>query len=109
VVRAEGLDPGQHPNIVTVHDIGEDAGNPYILRKHMGGGDVAGLIAGAEDHRLSAHLAAPHHAASGPELGHRALPACAGGRHPSAAGEGARPTARKRHLVSLNSMPDVLS
>ncbi|MEO6397265.1 MAG: protein kinase [Tepidiformaceae bacterium] len=68
VIRAEGLDMtgrqrvlreaqsvarlGQHPNLVTVHDIGEDAGNPYIVQEYMGGGDVAGLIAQAEDHRL---------------------------------------------------------
>ena len=69
VIRAEGLDLvghqrvlreaqsvarlGQHPNLVTVHDIGEDAGNPYIVQEYMAGGDVAGLIANAEDHRLA--------------------------------------------------------
>ncbi len=68
VIRAEGLDLtghqrvlreaqsvarlGQHPNLVTVHDIGEDGGNPYIVQEYMAGGDVAGLITQAEDHRL---------------------------------------------------------
>ena len=68
VIRAEGLDPtgrqrvlreaqsvarlGQHPNLVTVHDIGEDNGNPYIVQEYMGGGDVSGLIGQAEEHRL---------------------------------------------------------
>ncbi|MEO6397517.1 MAG: protein kinase, partial [Tepidiformaceae bacterium] len=68
VIRAEGLDLtgrqrvlreaqsvarlGQHPNLVTVHDIGEDGGNPYIVQEYMGGGDVAGLLARAEDQRL---------------------------------------------------------
>ncbi len=69
VIRAEGLDRaghqrvlreaqsvarlGQHPNLVTVHDIGEDSGNPYIVQEYMAGGDVAGLVEKAEDHRLA--------------------------------------------------------
>ena len=68
VIRAEGLDLtghqrvlreaqsvarlGQHPNLVTVHDIGEDGGHPYIVQEYMAGGDVAGLIEKAEDRRL---------------------------------------------------------
>ncbi len=68
VIRAEGLDLtgrqrvlreaqtvarlGQHPNLVTVHDIGEDGGNPYIVQEYMGGGHVGALIATAAEHRL---------------------------------------------------------
>ncbi|MBI5948988.1 MAG: protein kinase [Chloroflexi bacterium] len=68
LIRAEGLDAtghqrvlreaqsvarlGQHPNLVTVHDIGEDDGNPYIVQEYMAGGDVAGLISAADDRRL---------------------------------------------------------
>ena len=67
-IRAEGLDLtgrqrvlreaqsvarlGQHPNLVTVHDIGEDGGNPYIVQEYMAGGDVAGLVEQSPDHRL---------------------------------------------------------
>jgi hypothetical protein len=36
---------GQHPNLVTVHDIGEDNGHPYIVQEYMSGGDVAQLVA----------------------------------------------------------------
>ncbi len=43
---------GDHPHIVTVFDIGEEAGQPYIVSQFMAGGDLAGLIAQAPDHRL---------------------------------------------------------
>ena len=42
---------GDHPHIVTVFDIGEEAGQPYIVTQFMGGGDVEGLIE-RRDHRL---------------------------------------------------------
>lgn len=32
---------GDHPNIVTVFDTGDDAGAPYIVSQYMGGGDLA--------------------------------------------------------------------
>ncbi len=39
---------GDHPQIVTVLDIGEDDdGNPFIVSRYMPGGDVAGLLAAA--------------------------------------------------------------
>jgi hypothetical protein len=44
---------GDHPNIVTVHDIGEQEGQPYIVIPYMAGGDVEGLIEKAPEHRLS--------------------------------------------------------
>ncbi|MEX1255963.1 MAG: protein kinase [Dehalococcoidia bacterium] len=69
VIKTEGLDEagvkrvqreaqamgrlGDHTNIVTVHDIGDDGGQPYIVSQHMGGGDLERLLANAKEHRLS--------------------------------------------------------
>ena len=44
---------GSHPHIVTVFDLGEESGQPYMVTELMGGGDVEGLIENAEAHRLS--------------------------------------------------------
>jgi len=44
---------GDHPNIVTVFDLGEHDGQPYIVLPLMPGGDVEGLIEKAPEHRLS--------------------------------------------------------
>jgi serine/threonine protein kinase len=41
-----------HPNIVTVFDLGEHEGQPYMVAEFMGGGDVKGVIQDAPDHRL---------------------------------------------------------
>ncbi len=35
---------GSHPHIVTVFDLGEHEGQPYMVTELMGGGDVEGLI-----------------------------------------------------------------
>jgi class 3 adenylate cyclase len=43
---------GDHPNIVTVFDVGEDDGRPYIVSELMPGGSVADVLAHAEEHRL---------------------------------------------------------
>ncbi len=43
---------GDHPNIVTVYDIGDHEGQPYIVQPFMAGGDVKGLIDKAPEHRL---------------------------------------------------------
>jgi serine/threonine protein kinase/tetratricopeptide (TPR) repeat protein len=43
---------GDHPNIVTIHDIGEHEGQPYIVIPVMPGGDVESLIEKAPEHRL---------------------------------------------------------
>jgi class 3 adenylate cyclase/sugar phosphate isomerase/epimerase len=69
VIKTEGLDDaglarvkreaqamgrlGDHPNIVTVFDIGDDGGQPYIVSQYMGGGDLDGLLNRAPDRRLS--------------------------------------------------------
>jgi eukaryotic-like serine/threonine-protein kinase len=34
---------GDHPNIVTIHDVGDDGGQPYIVSQYMPGGAVDGL------------------------------------------------------------------
>jgi len=43
---------GSHPHIVTVHDLGEESGQPYMVTEFMEGGDVAGVIEEADGHRL---------------------------------------------------------
>jgi class 3 adenylate cyclase len=68
VIKTEGLDEaglervrreaqamgrlGDHPHIVTVHDMGEEDGQPYIVSQYMAGGDLEGLLQQAENHRL---------------------------------------------------------
>jgi len=42
---------GSHSHIVTVFDLGEEQGQPYMVTELMGGGDVEGVIEAAEDHR----------------------------------------------------------
>ncbi len=44
---------GAHPHIVSVFDLGEEAGGqPYIVTELMKGGDVEGVIEKAPEHRL---------------------------------------------------------
>jgi class 3 adenylate cyclase len=43
---------GDHPHIVTVFDIGEEAGQPCIVSQYMAGGDVEALLQQAPQHRL---------------------------------------------------------
>jgi len=44
---------GSHAHIVTVFDLGQENGQPFMVTELMGGGDVEGMIEAAEDHRLS--------------------------------------------------------
>jgi eukaryotic-like serine/threonine-protein kinase len=44
---------GAHPQIVSVFDLGEEDGQPFIVTELMGGGDVEGLIEMADQHRLT--------------------------------------------------------
>ena len=44
---------GSHPHIVTVFDLGDHEGQPYMVTELMGGGDVEGVIEKAADNRLS--------------------------------------------------------
>jgi tetratricopeptide (TPR) repeat protein len=43
---------GDHPNIVTIYDIGQEGDQPYVVLPLMPGGDVEGLIEKAPEHRL---------------------------------------------------------
>ena len=43
---------GDHPHIVTVHDIGDEGAQPYIVSQYMSGGDVETRLQRAEHHRL---------------------------------------------------------
>ncbi len=43
---------GSHPHIVTVFDLGEHEGQPFMVTELMGGGDVEGAIEDATEHRL---------------------------------------------------------
>ena len=68
VIKAEGLDEtsrarvireaqamgrlGDHPNILQIHDLGEEQGQPYLILPLMPGGSVDGLIGDAPDHRI---------------------------------------------------------
>ena len=51
---------GSHPHIVTVFDLGEEQGQPYMVTELMGGGDVEGLIEKADNHRLSLDQSISH-------------------------------------------------
>jgi tetratricopeptide (TPR) repeat protein len=42
---------GDHPHIVSLYDIGEEAGQPFLVSQLMAGGDVEGLIERAPEHR----------------------------------------------------------
>jgi class 3 adenylate cyclase len=44
---------GDHPNVVTVFDVGEEDGCPYIVSQLMAGGSLAELLDKAPEHRLS--------------------------------------------------------
>ncbi|MHB8574033.1 MAG: serine/threonine-protein kinase, partial [Dehalococcoidia bacterium] len=41
-----------HPNIVSVFDLGEEQGQPFIVTELLAGGDLQRLIADAPDHKL---------------------------------------------------------
>jgi serine/threonine protein kinase len=43
---------GDHPNIVTVHDIGDEDGQPYIVSQYMVGGTLDDLLRRSPDRRL---------------------------------------------------------
>ena len=69
VIKTEGLDEagrsrvrreaqamgrlGDHPHIVTVFDIGEESGEPYIVSQYMPGGDLEARIQEAPNRQLT--------------------------------------------------------
>ena len=44
---------GAHPHIVTVFDIGEENGQPYLVLPVLAGGDVEGVIEKAPENKLT--------------------------------------------------------
>jgi serine/threonine protein kinase len=48
--EAEAAGRLRHPNIVTVYDVGEDSGQPYIAMEYVEGVDLEQLIHGGEPH-----------------------------------------------------------
>ncbi|MDP6716142.1 MAG: serine/threonine-protein kinase, partial [SAR202 cluster bacterium] len=44
---------GSHPHIVTVFDLGDHEGQPFMVVELLGGGDVEGVLEDAEDGKLS--------------------------------------------------------
>ena len=68
LIKSEGLDAdarqritreaqamgrlGDHPNIMPIHDLGDEIGQPYLVQPLMNGGDVGALIEAADDGRL---------------------------------------------------------
>jgi len=48
---------GSHPHIVTVFDLGQHDGQPFMVTELMGGGDVEGVIEKAPNHRIPLELA----------------------------------------------------
>src|SRR3954470_12354692 len=47
---------GDHPHVVTVHDIGQDDGEPYIVSQFMAGGALDQLLESAPGRRLDTHV-----------------------------------------------------
>ena len=45
---------GDNPYIVSIHDVGEERGQPYIVSQFMAGGSVDDLLRRSENHRLFA-------------------------------------------------------
>jgi tetratricopeptide (TPR) repeat protein len=43
---------GDHPNIVTVYDVDDEGGRPYIVAQYIDGGSMADLLGSAPQHRL---------------------------------------------------------
>ena len=63
---------GSHQHTVTVFDLGEHDGQPYMVTELMGGGDVEGVIQEADDHRLPPKQAIKiaRETCQGPEFAH---------------------------------------
>ena len=43
---------GAHPQVLSIHDLGDEGGQPHTVLPLMPGGDVETLLEKAEDHRL---------------------------------------------------------
>jgi class 3 adenylate cyclase len=49
---------GDNPYVVSIYDVGEERGQPYIVSQYMAGGSVDDLLRRSENHRLGAQDAA---------------------------------------------------
>jgi len=43
---------GDHPNVVTVFDVGDESGRPFIVSQYLAGGDVEHVLRTSPDNRL---------------------------------------------------------
>jgi serine/threonine-protein kinase len=60
----------RHPNIVTVHDFGEEHGEPYLVQEFLEGEDLDDLIRRGEPHSLEAKLSLLQQTAAGLRFAH---------------------------------------
>ncbi|MFQ6030433.1 MAG: protein kinase [Dehalococcoidia bacterium] len=60
---------GSHPHIVTVFDLGEHEGQPYMVTELMGGGDVEGVVEDAPRPSLAPRAGDFHRRGDVPGLG----------------------------------------
>ena len=92
---------GDHPNIVTVFDVGDENDEPYIVSELMPGGSVADTIARADDHRLPIvdALRIGEEIALALEHAHGAA-SCTATSNPRT--YGSRPTARRDSATSVS-------
>jgi tetratricopeptide (TPR) repeat protein len=44
---------GDHPNVVTIFDVGDEDRRPYLVSEYMAGGDVVALLSEADGNRLA--------------------------------------------------------
>jgi WD40 repeat protein len=77
-IEAEAVASLQHPNIVQIHEIGEQQGCPYFALEYCAGGSLAAKLSGTpfpprEAATLVATLAQAMHAAHGKGIVHRDL------------------------------------
>lgn len=69
--EAEAAGGLRHPNIVTVYDVGEDAGRPYIAMEYIEGADLAHVIQGGEPYPVEWALDVLRQVCEGLSYAHR--------------------------------------
>jgi serine/threonine protein kinase len=48
---------GEHPNIASIYDLGEEGGRPYLVREYVDGGSVTDVMAAADGGRIDVERA----------------------------------------------------